>query len=65
MTGHSVKIAHGYGDAIHITLDDKELKKVKGFVVHGKAGQSPELTVTLDITSVAYRQKKTEEGKEE
>ncbi len=57
MGGHSVKIAHGYGDTASVQLDGKELKQVKSYCVKGVAGTVPELTVTLDITSVVYETK--------
>lgn len=61
MGGHSVKIAHGYGDTMSIQFDGKELKQVKSYCVKGTAGTVPELTVTMDVASVIYEAKEGNE----
>lgn len=56
MDGHSVRIAHGYGDTMSIYLSDAKLKLrgVKSYCVKGEAGKVPELTVTMDLASIIY-----------
>lgn len=62
MGGHSVTIAHGYGDIMSIQLDGKELKQVKYYCVKGIPGTVPELTVTMDMASVIYKAKNEEKS---
>ena len=63
--GHSVKIVHGYGDVITIQLDGRELKQVKSYCVKGVPGTIPDLTVTMDISSVIYETKGKQERDEQ
>lgn len=58
MEGHSLKIFHGYGGTPEIKLDEFDLKRVKSFTLKGEAGKLAELTVTLDVKSSVYKEKR-------
>ncbi|MBQ2801694.1 MAG: hypothetical protein IJF03_09900 [Lachnospiraceae bacterium] len=54
MNGHSVKITHGYGGDVGVTIDNLNLKNVSGYAVKGEPGSLPEVTITLRASSVVY-----------
>ena len=60
MSGQQVKIYHGYGYSPVIRVDGLELQNVKSYSVKGEVGRVPELTVTIDASSVIFETKEKE-----
>lgn len=58
--GQQVEIFHGYGGHSTIRIAGLELQNVKNYSIKGESGRSPELTVTIDASSVIFETKEVE-----